>query len=97
MKYLYSVATGPIIYPFESKERSEEIFDIFVKDCDGFTAIHLIIPSGILWLYDSLNNAKAAKNIARMQGICCGKNIARFIWDEKDNLEVDIEWMKEQR
>lgn len=31
MKYLYSVATGPIIYPFESKERSEEIFDI----CQG--------------------------------------------------------------
>lgn len=96
MKYLYSVATGPIIYPFETKEQSEEIFDVFVRDCDGFTAIHLIKPSGILWLYDSLNNAKAARNIARSQGIVCGRNIARFKWDEKDNLEFDIEWMKEQ-
>lgn len=41
MKYLYSVATGPIIYPFETKERSEEI----LQGCKEYVAERILQDS----------------------------------------------------
>lgn len=96
MNYLYGIITKPILFPFETEERSNEIVDIFAKDSDGFKGIYPVGCKFIIWYYDSLNNAKAARNIARMQGIVVGKNIARYKYD-KDNLVLDEEWIKEQR
>ena len=59
----------------------------------GFIGVH-VLPDGTgrtLWLFDSENNAKLAKNHAEGIGILCGKYIAEvfvdksFLENGKDN------------
>ena len=77
-KYLWSVATGNI-NPFMRRSRKAIKY---MMDQKGFVAVHPTPDnSGTLWLYDSENNAKGARNMARTQGIECGRNICRFRWD----------------
>lgn len=84
-KYLYSVATG-MVNPF--LKRSRRAAEFMAKQ-EGFVAVHPAGEMGMLWLFDSLNNAKGARNLARAEGITCGKNICRFRWDGGDNLVLD--------
>ena len=76
-KYLWSVATGNV-NPLKKKSR-------IVVDCmrkqKGLVGVHPT-PNGTLWLFDSENNAKGARNMARTQGIICGENICRFKVEE---------------
>lgn len=83
MKYLYSVATGAI-NPFMKPSRDAVAF---MRKQEGFVAIH---PENehTLFLYDSRNNAKIARNMAISKGIKCGNNICRFRW-EKDTIVFD--------
>ena len=78
---LYSIATGMIDITRSSSRAAAE----FIKSCEGFVAVH-ITTRGVLWLFDSLNNAKIARNKCEGEGITVGKNIALFTADEKGQL-----------
>lgn len=78
---LYSIATGMIDITRSSSRAAAE----FIKSCEGFIAVH-ITTRGILWLFDSLNNAKIARNKCEGEGMTVGKNIALFTVDEKGQL-----------
>lgn len=84
-KYLWSVATGNV-NPFWKKSRSAAKF---LQEQPGFVAVHPADGRGILWLYDSENNAKGARNMARTKGIVCGRNICRFKWDGGSTIIFD--------
>lgn len=86
-KYLYSVATGAVD-PFRKASRAAARC---AWSCEGFVAVHPAGPYGVLWLYDSENHAKAARNILRSHGAECGRNICRFKWDGGDALIPDFE------
>lgn len=91
-KYLWSVATGGV-NPFRKKPRDAAKY---IQKLDGFTAIHST-PDGshILWLFNSENNAKAARNLMRSKGMKCGNNICRFKWDGGIELIFDDPNFKE--
>lgn len=78
---LYSIATGMIDITRSSSRAAAE----FIKSCEGFVAVH-ITTKGFLWLFDSLNNAKIARNKCESEGMTVGKNIALFTADEKGQL-----------
>lgn len=78
---LYSIATGMIDITRSSSRAAAE----FIKSCEGFVAVH-ITTRGILWLFDSLNNAKIARNKCEGEGMTVGKNIALFTVNEKGQL-----------
>ena len=78
---LYSIATGMIDITRSSSLTVPE----FITSCEGFVAAH-ITTKGVLWLFDSLNNAKIARNKCEGEGITVGKNIALFTVDEKGQL-----------
>lgn len=84
-RYLWSVATGDVNPLFKKSRKAAE----YMRDQPGFVAIHPASPRGILWLYDSENNAKGARNMARTKGIKCGNNICRFKWDGGNMLIFD--------
>jgi hypothetical protein len=83
-KYVWTVATG-CVNPL--KEASRQAVD-FIKKLDGFVAVHPEYPCGILWLFDSENNAKGARNLMEAQGIQCGRNICRG-WINGNTLEME--------
>ena len=78
---LYSIATGRIDITRSSSWAAVE----YIKNCEGFVAVH-ITTKGTLWLFDSLNNAKIARNKCEGKGMTVGKNIALFTADEKGQL-----------
>ena len=80
---VYLFATG-MVNPFikASREASE-----FITSQTGFVAVHPHAPHGVLWVFDSLNNAKSARNMAESKGILCGRNIMLGRIDG-DTLEV---------
>lgn len=83
-KYLYSVATGAISLV---NKRSREAYEFMAKQ-DGFVSIYPAIGH-TLFLYDSENNAKGARNMARTKGIQCGNNICRFKSDGESIITFD--------
>lgn len=92
-KHIYSVTTG-MIDPFEPESRY--ILD-FMFSCKGFIAIHNTPDFAYsLWMYDTEENAKKARNLANSQGIDCGPHIGRFKWDGKEDCAADMddEWIK---
>lgn len=82
--YLWSVATGNI-EPFLKESRDAARF---IASLNGFTAVHPEYPGGTLWLFDSENHAKTARNLMESEGIECGRNICRFIWDTYENVLI---------
>ena len=76
-KYMWGVATGRINIFWK---KSRQAVDYMTKQ-EGFLAI---FPANdhTLFFYDSENNAKGARNMARTKGIQCGNNICRFRNDE---------------
>lgn len=82
--YVYLFATG-MVNPFLKKSR--KAVEIITSQ-EGFMAIHPAAPHGMLWVFDSLNNAKGARNVAESKGIKCGRNIMRG-WIDGDTLEVE--------
>ena len=84
-KYLWSVATGNV-NPLMKRSRAAVKF---LSEQPGFVAIHPTDGRGLLWLYDSENNAKGARNMARTKGIMCGRNICRFKWDGGEIMYFD--------
>ena len=85
-EYLWSVATGNV-NPLMRKSREVAKY---IGSLEGFKAVHPTPENrGTLWLFDSENHAKAARNLMRSKGIQCGNNICRFKWDGGMVLEFD--------
>lgn len=74
---LYSVATGVVN---NLKKASREAVKVMCMQ-EGFKASHIVNGVGTLWFYDSENNAKGARNVARSFGIQCGDNICKFVFE----------------
>lgn len=72
---LYSVATGHVN---AFKKASRDAVKIICVQ-PGFVATHPC-ERGTLWFFDTLNNAKGARNVARAEGIICGSNICKFVY-----------------
>ena len=103
---LYSVATGRILI----WEKASRDAVRFIQKQKGFVAIApvdyygergfvAIAPvdyyGGMLWLFDSLNNAKRARNMMKLKGIGTGNNICRFTYENKQ-LVFDEEYAKRE-
>lgn len=84
--YLYSVSTGFV------KPGSPEADSLlaFARGQGGLESVH-VRDEGILWLYDSLNNAKVARNIIEASGTKCGANICRFKINGRELVYEDVE------
>ena len=93
-RYLWSVATGNV-NPL--MKRSREAVK-YIQSLDGFVAVHPTPDyQGTLWLFDSENNAKGARNLLKAKGVECGKNICRFKWDGGTVLIFDDPRFDEKR
>ena len=75
-------------------KRSKEAAEFMTKQ-DGFVAMSTVIGN-TLFLYDSENNAKGARNMARTKGIVCGNNICRFRIDGESVITFDDLSYKEE-
>ena len=91
--YVYSVATG-ILNPW--KKKSRQAAEIMSQQ-DGFVAAYAAGPHGMFWFYDSLNNAKGARNIAMSKGIQCGTNICRFRNEGNEYIFGDPDFDEEMK
>jgi len=74
---MYSVATGVVN---NLRKASREAVKVMCTQ-EGFVATHNVSGYGTLWFYDSENNAKGARNVARSFGIQCGDNICKFVFE----------------
>ena len=71
---LFSIATGRIdIMRKDSRKASE-----FISKQEGFLAVNPL-PEYTLWFFDSLNHAKAARNMMKAKGVQTGDNICKLI------------------
>jgi hypothetical protein len=71
---LFSIATGRIdIMRRDSRKASD-----FICKQEGFLAVYPT-PNHTLWFFDTVNHAKAARNMIRAKGAETGDNICKFI------------------
>lgn len=61
---------------------SRQAVDYIAKQ-QGFLAVHLPTPDKTLWVFDTENNAKMAKNLAEANGIICGREVVSFFVEKK--------------
>lgn len=94
--YMWSVVTGRISLLNKASRQAVA----FMTKCEGFCAIQMPDEWHTIFLYDSLNNAKGARNRAEANGIKCGKNICRFRWEPNESGGMivfdDTEFEKKQ-
>lgn len=64
------------------RKASRDAVKYLVKQ-QGFVGVHIVPDGRQLFLYDSENHAKIARNMAESKGIVCGKNICECYVDEK--------------
>lgn len=75
---VYTVATGNVNPFMKASRKAME----FMRDQEGMLGIYHGGERGLLWLFDTKNNAKIARNKAKAEGIVCGKNICEAYVDE---------------
>ena len=85
MTDVYSVATGNVDVLNKRSRRAAK----YIMKQEGLTAVTPYFPDGTLWFFDSLNNAKIARNRMEAKGIKCGRNIMHAQLDE-DTQEIVI-------
>ena len=86
---LWAVASGKI-KPWLRKSR--EAVD-YIAGLPGYVAVHIVPEDGrTLWFFETLNDAKGARNLMRSKGIAVGANISK--WDvAADGIpDLDEEW-----
>lgn len=80
---LYSVATGRVSFLNRRSMKAVE----YILEQKGFRSMYPNNPHGTLFLFDSLDNAKHAKDKLRAKGIEVGKNICKFRVVSPDEIE----------
>lgn len=83
---LWTVATGEVD-PFKKASRDAVKF---ISTLHGFVGVHPL-DGYTIWLFDTENNAKIARNKMQGKGIVCGTNICDVYVDEKYLKEQDHE------
>ena len=73
--HVFAVATGGV-NPFNKASKKAASF---IAEQEGFKAIYPFDLHHILWFFDSLGNAKIARNKMRAVGIAPGNNISEFV------------------
>ena len=81
----YTVATGNVD-PTNRKSRQAVKY---VKNLKGLLGVHPLYPDGTIWLFDSENNAKIARNLMNEKGIQTGRNICEVEIDDKYARKCD--------
>lgn len=71
---LFSIATGRIDIMRKGSRAASE----FICKQEGFLAV-FPSPEHTLWFFDSVNHAKAARNMIKAKGAQTGDNICKFI------------------
>jgi len=61
--------------------KSVKWFTNLLKKQKGFLGINPQYPDGNILIFDTLNNAKGARNILRSEGVICGKEIGEVFVD----------------
>lgn len=80
----YSVATGN----FDITKKASRQAVKFAGTLDGLVCAIDCYPQGLLWIFDTLNNAKGARNLMNSKGIVTGNNICEVIYDEKGLIKA---------
>lgn len=75
----YGIGTG-CVNPFYKKSREAVEY---IAVLDGFMGVHTLQDGRNLWIFDTLNHAKAARNLMEREGIVCGKEIGEVYVDEQ--------------
>lgn len=77
----WAIGTGRVSFLHKKSRDAAK----YMSEQEGFVGVH-ILPDGserILWLYDTENHAKVARNNAESMGIKCGSHIGEVFVDEK--------------
>lgn len=83
VKTIYTVAIGNFSFPLTKDQK--KVVDITMKECKGLIAVHPHYPDGTLLFFDTLNNAKEARNILNSYGVQTGSNIVKGEFDFDTN------------
>ena len=70
----FAIGAGRIIPVPGMKKRMDEALE-FIKNLEGFCGVHPVDLWHTLIIFDTLNNAKGAKNQMKAKGISTGKYI----------------------
>ena len=88
---LYSVATGNLNFFIKASRGAVK----YMNGLEGFMGVHIALNNAdTLWMFDTLNHAKEARNLAQAQGIQCGTNICRFVVAADGVPVADEEWVR---
>lgn len=71
----WGVGTGRVSLLHKASREASK----YLSEQNGFVGAHILQDGRMLWLYDTENNAKRAKNNAESKGIVCGKHIGYVI------------------
>lgn len=75
---VWSVATGRVnLFNKASREAAK-----YITTLKGFVAVHPHLPDGIMWLFDTKENAHMAKAQMEDKGIHTGTNICEVFIDK---------------
>lgn len=88
---IYTFAVGNL--PMRNRRKLYQTVEYF-KLQPGFIGLHPHPPRGTLLVFDTLNNAKRARNIFEDNGIQCGNYIMRGTLTD-DNLNLFVEGVAE--
>lgn len=83
---MYSVAAGGIRV---FSRRGREAIN-YVASLEGFLGLHVYDKWHTLWMFDTVNHAKSARNLMVGKGIRCGKNIGRFVMRDECCVADDV-------
>ena len=87
---LYSVATGRLNPLLKASRTAVE----YMSNLQGFVGVYADPEHGyLIWLFDTENHAKVARNLAESHGIQCGTNICRFVVAADGVPEMDEVWL----
>ena len=83
----WTVAVGnlPGLFGFINRKKHKATMAAlaFITRQEGFIGIHPVPPHGTLCIFKTENNAKAARNVMRAEGIQVGKNICEVYVDKR--------------
>lgn len=82
---VWTVATEtPIVYGLRGRKETRRMVE-FIVGLDGYVGVHPdSLGRGVVWLFRTENDAKAARNLMEARGIRCGVNICEaFLPGEK--------------
>lgn len=93
--YVFEIgdAPNPLWNPVKARKEAEKIA-VVLKGCEGLMSVNPVWPN-TLAAFDTLNNAKIARNRMEAAGSPCGKNIMWGRWYKAEN-RIEIKGKAEE-